>query len=177
MAIKALVLDRDGVINADSPDYIKSPEEWHPIPGSIEAIAQAKRAGIPVGIITNQSGVGRGYYSLETLADIHDKMYRLLAAHDTSVDCLFFCPHEPGEQCPCRKPKPSMLQMCARAFNVDLQDVMYLGDKLSDFQTEQAAGSQFALVTTGYGQATQKDSEIDLCFPDLSSAINTLLPR
>src|SRR3990167_9545563 len=101
-----IILDRDGVINFDSEFYIKSPAEWVPIPGSLEAIAKLKQAGFKIVIATNQSGIGRGFYTHEILAEIHDKMNNLLAELGVTLDGIFYCPHHPDEHCNCRKPEP-----------------------------------------------------------------------
>lgn len=168
---KALILDRDGVINADSPDYIKSPDEWTPIPGSLEAIARVKALGIPIAVITNQSGVGRGYYDLRTLAAIHDKMHTQLAMAGTRIDSLLFCPHHPDDQCVCRKPKPTMLKAACLDLGVAVSDALYIGDKESDFKTALAAGCHFAFVATGYGNSVVKQIYQAPIFSDLFEAI------
>lgn len=173
---QALILDRDGVINADSSNYIRSPEEWQPLPGSLEAIAKVKRLGIPVGVITNQSGVGRGYYDLATLAAIHDKMHSLLWEHSATIDSLLFCPHHPKEGCTCRKPQSTMLTMCCQNLGVSPTEVLYIGDKKSDYETAMAAGSHFALVRTGYGEETLKSSSKVSVYADLAAAVEAMFP-
>ena len=173
MEYKALILDRDGVINADSPNYIKSPDEWIPLPGSLEAIAKVKAQGIPVGVITNQSGIGRKYYDLATLAAIHLKMHLLLSTLNTKVDSLMFCPHHPDDQCACRKPKPSLLRAMCSELSVPPSKVLYIGDKESDYRTAQAAGSHFALVRTGYGSSTKDELSQVPCFTDLAQAVES----
>jgi D-glycero-D-manno-heptose 1,7-bisphosphate phosphatase len=150
--LKLIILDRDGVINHDSDDYIKSPQEWLPIAGSIEAIALLKRAGYHVAIATNQSGIGRDYYDLATLQAMHNKMQNLLAVHQVAVDYIAYCPHRPDEACLCRKPKAGMLLDIAQHFKVDLQHVTMVGDTLSDMQAAHNAGAHFVLVKTGKGQ-------------------------
>ena len=106
--METIVLDRDGVINEDSDEYIKSPDEWHPIAGSMQAIARLNHAGYRVVIATNQSGVGRGLYSIETLGEIHSKMCQKLQEAGGSVEAIFYCPHIPEDDCDCRKPKPGL---------------------------------------------------------------------
>ena len=117
--IEFIILDRDGVINEDSDAYIKSPDEWHPIPNSLEAIAQLNAHGYPVVVATNQSGVGRGYYSEQTLDLIHDKFRKALAAVGGHVDGIFVCPHHPDDGCSCRKPKPGLFLKIGQEFGVD----------------------------------------------------------
>lgn len=149
-----IVLDRDGVINKDSPHFIKSPDEWIPIPGSLEAIARLKQAGHTVVVATNQSGVGRGLYTLDTLAAIHQKMLAALQAVGASLDGIYYCPHHPDEGCDCRKPKAGMMHQIARDFNPNWPDAMLVGDSLRDLQSAAAVGCPATLVLTGKGQET-----------------------
>jgi len=148
---KIIILDRDGVINQDSDGYIKSPEEWIPIPGSLEAIAELNRAGYQVVVITNQSGIGRGYYSEEMLQKIHAKMEKALEQVGGKIEKIYYCPHAPEENCNCRKPKTALFEQVAHDFDVDLKDVFFVGDKFQDFQAAKNAGCKFILVQTGYG--------------------------
>lgn len=152
--VSMVILDRDGVINHDSDQYIKSVDEWIPIDGSLDAIARLNAAGFPVTVATNQSGIGRGYYDLATLDAMHDKFRRLLAEKGGSVDGIVFCPHLPGDHCACRKPQPGMLQQLAEQFSVDLADSIFVGDTASDVQTARAVGAQPVLVKTGKGERT-----------------------
>ena len=149
-----LILDRDGVINQDSDDYIKSPEEWMPIPGSLEAIAHFNQLGIKVVVATNQSGVGRGLFTLDTLAAIHQKMQAMLKAAGGHIDGVYFCPHHPDDGCDCRKPKPGLLLQIQRDFNIDLTQAIVVGDSLRDIQAAQAVGAYPMLVKTGKGERT-----------------------
>jgi D-glycero-D-manno-heptose 1,7-bisphosphate phosphatase len=149
-----IILDRDGVINHDSVDYIKSPAEWLPIVGSLEAIARFNQAGYKVIIATNQSGLARGYYDEATLQQIHDKFISLLTAAGGQVQEIFFCPHHPDDKCTCRKPKPGMLHDIAKKYGVDLSRTIFIGDSLSDVQVAQHAGCEPVLVLTGNGQRT-----------------------
>jgi D-glycero-D-manno-heptose 1,7-bisphosphate phosphatase len=149
-----IILDRDGVINHDSVDYIKSPEEWVAIPGSLEAIAHLNRAGFHVLIATNQSGVGRGYYDLATLDEIHEKLTHELATVGGCIDGIFFCPHQPDEGCDCRKPKPGMLLQMKEKFNLDLTQIFFIGDSHVDIQAALTAGCKPLLVMTGNGERT-----------------------
>lgn len=149
-----IILDRDGVINQDSPDYIKNPEEWHPLEGSIEAIAALKKAGHRVFVATNQSGIGRGLYSERVLHAMHCKMARLLQEYDCQVDGIYFCPHLPDEKCRCRKPLPGMLLQIAEEHHVQLDKAFYVGDSRKDLEAAEAAGIQGILVLTGNGKKT-----------------------
>ena len=149
---RMVIIDRDGVINQDSESYIKSPEEWHPLPGSLEAINRLKKAGYLVTIATNQSGVGRGLYSEETLHEIHAKMTRMLAARGVVVDGIFYCPHRPEENCICRKPKPGLLFKIARQFDIDLSETPFVGDSISDIRAAVMAKAIPILVRTGKGE-------------------------
>ena len=152
--MKLVILDRDGVINQDSDSYIKSPEEWRPIPGSLEAIARLNHAGFLVVLATNQSGVGRGLFEVSTLNAIHDRMHRALAQIGGRIDAIFFCPHAQDANCGCRKPRSGLLEEIARRFNVDLKGVPSIGDALRDLQAAAAVGAAPILVLTGKGQKT-----------------------
>lgn len=149
-----IVLDRDGVINRDSDDYIKSPEEWIPIEGSLEAIALLNRSGFRVVVATNQSGIDRGLFSIDTLFEIHKKMYRLLAEVGGTLDGVFFCPHKPKSGCDCRKPKPGLLHQIERRLGASLKDVPVVGDSLRDLEAARAVGAAPVLVRTGKGERT-----------------------
>src|SRR5690606_15356620 len=130
--MRLVILDRDGVINEDSDAYIKSPDEWIPIPGSLEAIARLNRAEYRVVVASNQSGLARGLFDADTLSRIHEKMHRALADVGGAVDAVFFCPHGPDDECDCRKPRPGLLQDIARRLNVSLRGVPAVGDSLRD---------------------------------------------
>jgi D-glycero-D-manno-heptose 1,7-bisphosphate phosphatase len=158
--VKLIILDRDGVINYDSDQFIKSPQEWRPIEGSMEAIALLNQWGWRVVVATNQSGVGRGLFDMDTLAAIHDKMHRTVAQAGGRIDAIFFCPHAADSKCACRKPKPGMLLEIAERFNVDLNDVPVVGDSLRDLQSAVAAGALPVLVRTGKGGKTEADPEL-----------------
>lgn len=176
--MRLVILDRDGVINQDSDDYIKSPEEWVPLPGSLEAIARLNQAGFTVAVATNQSGIGRGLYDLETLEAIHAKLHGLLAEQDGHIDGIFFCPHTPEEHCDCRKPAPGLLQQISEHFGVALLGVPMVGDALRDLQAARAVGASPMLVRTGKGMRTLEQGE-DLedvpVFDDLSAAVDAML--
>lgn len=152
-----IILDRDGVINHDSEQFIKSPDEWRPIPGSLEAIALLNRWGWRVVVASNQSGVGRGLFDMDTLNAIHDKMVKALAQVGGRLDAIFFCPHPADSTCNCRKPKPGMLIDIGERFNADLKGVPMIGDSLRDLQAGVAVGGRPCLVLTGKGQKTRED--------------------
>jgi D-glycero-D-manno-heptose 1,7-bisphosphate phosphatase len=154
MSEKYILLDRDGVINQDSDDYIKSPDEWIPIEGSLEAIALLNKNGFKVAVISNQSGIARGYYSLETLNSMHDKMQRLLAEKGGKIEAIYFCPHSPMDKCNCRKPKTGLLELFSREKNILLKDIFFVGDSLSDMKAAQAVAAAPLLVKTGKGLKT-----------------------
>jgi D-glycero-D-manno-heptose 1,7-bisphosphate phosphatase len=154
MSKKLIILDRDGVINHDSDDYIKSPDEWNPIEGSLEAIALLNKHDYKVVVITNQSGLSRGYYDEAMLAEIHQKMHQLTAAKGGKIEAIFYCPHGPNDQCDCRKPKPGLLTRFSKQFNTSLSNIYFIGDKSGDIQAAEAAGAKPILVKTGKGQNT-----------------------
>ncbi len=140
--MKLVILDRDGVINRDSDQFIKSPEEWLPLPGSLEAIARLTQWGYRVVVATNQSGVGRGLFDMGTLNAIHDKMIKAVALAGGRIDSIFFCPHAAESTCECRKPRPGMLREVAMRYSTDLNGVPAIGDSLRDLQA--AAGGRTA---------------------------------
>ena len=154
--MKLVVLDRDGVINVDSDEYIKSPEEWKPIPGSLEAIARLTQAGYQVVVATNQSGLRRGLFDMAALNAMHIKMHKAVNQVGGSIDAVFFCPHAPDAGCACRKPQPGMLLEIARRFKLALTEVAVIGDSLRDLQAASAAGARPVLVLTGKGEKTLK---------------------
>jgi len=137
--VKLIILDRDGVINYDSPNYIKTPEEWIPIPGSLEAIAQLCQAGFSIAVASNQSGIGRGYYTTATLEAIHQKMLDAAAAAGGKIEKIVYCPHIPSDNCTCRKPKTGLLKIIADYFHCDLNHVPFIGDQMSDVEAAIAA--------------------------------------
>lgn len=161
---KIIILDRDGVINYDSYEYIKTPDEWHAIPGSLEAIAQLNRAGFYVMVATNQSGIGRGYYDLAMLDLIHEKMFFELSSVGGHIEEVFFCPHLPAEHCHCRKPEPGMLEQIQKKYAVDLSDVFFIGDKLTDVQAARAAGCKPLLVLSAL---EKKRTEVEPALNDV----------
>lgn len=177
-AVKLIVLDRDGVINHDSEQFIKSPDEWRPIPGSLEAIARLNHAGYRVVVATNQSGVGRGLFDMGTLNAIHEKMHRALAQVGGRIDAVFFCPHTADSSCECRKPRPGLLREAGRRFNAEMSGVPAIGDGLRDLQAAEAVGAQPMLVLTGKGERTLREGAFPkntVIFPDLAFAVSALL--
>lgn len=178
--MRLVILDRDGVINEDSDDFIKSADEWVPIPGSLEAIAQMTHAGYSIAIATNQSGIGRGLFETETFHEMHKKMITLLEEMGGAVDAVFYCPHMPNSNCSCRKPKPGMLLDIARRFKLEtLAGVYAIGDSYRDIEAARAAGATPVLVKTGKGMRTLDEhaNQLDdvLVFDDLMMATNSLL--
>ncbi len=172
--MKLVILDRDGVINFDSDQYIKTPSEWKPIPQSLEAIARLNHMGYRVVVATNQSGVGRGLFDMSTLNAINDKMYRALANVGGRIDALFFCPHTNENNCDCRKPKAGMLLNIAERFNVNLESVPFIGDSLKDLMAAATVGAQPILVRTGKGNSTSKSPDLPdniVQFDDLNEAV------
>jgi D-glycero-D-manno-heptose 1,7-bisphosphate phosphatase len=153
--MKLVILDRDGTINHDSDQYIKSPSEWRPIKGSLEAIARLTQAGWRVVVATNQSGIGRGLFDMATLNAIHGAMHRAVHLAGGRIDAIFFCPHAGDANCECRKPKPGMLLEIAKRMNVELAGVPMVGDSLRDLQAAAAAGARPVLVLTGKGRKTR----------------------
>jgi len=151
---KTIILDRDGVINEDSVGYIKSLAEWVPIPGSLQAIADLSKSGFSVFVITNQSGIGRGYYSLQAMQQIHDHMLQEVDKLGGAIQGIYFCPHHPDLQCECRKPNTGMFLQLAKEHSVDLQQSFYVGDKLTDLQAGDGVNAQSILVKTGNGEDT-----------------------
>ncbi len=148
--IKLILLDRDGVINYDSPDFIKSPDEWRDIPGSLEAIALLNKAGIKVAIASNQSGLARGYFTEKTLQKIHQKMLSELEKHGGHIDKIFYCPHGPNDNCECRKPKPGMLLEAFKYFNITSEEACFAGDSQRDIDAAKAAGCAAILITENH---------------------------
>ena len=147
--MKLIILDRDGTINEDRDDYVKSPEEWVPLPGALEAIARLNHAGWHTVIATNQSGLGRGTFDMATLNAMHTKMNQLLARQGGRIDAVFFCPHSPEDDCHCRKPRSGLFEQIGERFGVQLKDVPVVGDSLRDLQAGAAVGCETHLVRTG----------------------------
>ena len=153
-----VLLDRDGVINEDSDDFVKSPEEWQPIAGSLEAIAMLNAHGYRVAVISNQSGLARGLFDEATLAKIHDKMCQLALENGGEIAAIYYCPHGPDSLCACRKPKPGLLLQCAAEQGFQLSTTWFIGDSLRDVEAASAAGALPILVKTGKGEQTVKNN-------------------
>lgn len=176
--MKLIILDRDGVINQDSDAFVKNPDEWVALPGSLQAIARLTQAGWKVVVATNQSGLARGLFDMDTLTAIHTKMRRELAAAGGSVDAVFMCPHGPDDDCACRKPRPGMFEQIGRRYDIALAGVPAVGDSLRDLQASSAAGCSPWLVLTGNGRKTQAKGGLPdntrVC-DDLSAVADALL--
>lgn len=174
-----VILDRDGVINYDSDTYIKSPEEWVPIPGSLDAIGRLTKAGYRVVVATNQSGLARNLFDIGTLNRIHAKMLEQVVAIGGSIEAVFFCPHGPADRCTCRKPRTGLFQDISQRLGVSLNGVPVIGDALRDIQAARAVDARPILVRTGKGETTLEDGgpwlEDVSVFDDLESAVQFLL--
>jgi D-glycero-D-manno-heptose 1,7-bisphosphate phosphatase len=178
MPNKLVILDRDGVINFDSAQFIKNPAEWKPIPGSLEAIARLTQSGYKVVVATNQSGVGRGLFDMEMLNQIHSKMHKAVVTLGGRIDAIFYCPHTADSKCECRKPKPGMFKRIAETLNVDLTGIPAVGDSLRDLQAGAALGCQPMLVLTGKGSKTKDENDLPagtLEFADLAAVVDYIL--
>lgn len=175
--MKLLILDRDGVINQDSDAYIKTLDEWIPIPGAIAAIARLSKAGWTVAVATNQSGIARGYYDLATLECMHTRLRELVAEQGGELGVVVYCPHGPDEGCDCRKPKPGMLRQIAQHYGVDLRGVWFVGDSRGDLDAALAVDCQPVLVKTGKGERTLTKPLPDgtRVFDDLAAVADHLL--
>ncbi len=176
--MKLIILDRDGVINYDSDQYIKGPDEWRPIPGSLEAIARLNQADYRVVVATNQAGIGRGLFDMATLNAIHDKLHKAVAQAGGHIDAIFFCPHTNAANCNCRKPKPGLLEDIGQRYHVDLTDVPAIGDSLRDLQAAVAVGAKPILVLSGKGKRTVADGGLPARTPiyaNLAEAVTAIL--
>ena len=181
--MKLIILDRDGTINGDSDDYVKSPEEWLPLPGALEAIARLNHAGWHVVIASNQSGLGRGLFDVASLNAIHAKMHKMLAAAGGRVDAVFYCPHSPQESCTCRKPLPGLFEQIGARFGVPLKGVPTAGDSSRDLQAGAAVGCEPHLVLTGKSAQYRAGGQPDglpygtFFHQDLSAFVDFILER
>jgi D-glycero-D-manno-heptose 1,7-bisphosphate phosphatase len=176
--MKLIVLDRDGVINYDSAQFVKSPNEWKPIPGSLEAIAQLHQAGYRVVVATNQSGVGRGLLEMSTLNAIHEKMHRMLSQVGGRIDAIFYCPHSAEANCACRKPKPGLFEEISSRFNASLDGVPCVGDSQRDLECAVHVHGQPILVLTGKGEKTVQGNALPpntKVFADLAEAVKFIV--
>ena len=181
--MKIVILDRDGTINHDSDEYIKSPEEWRALPGALEAISRLNHAGYHVVIATNQSGLGRGLMDVAALNAIHKRMIKQLAAVGGRIDAIFYCPHAPTDGCTCRKPMPGLIEQIAERFGLEMQGVAFVGDTLNDMQAAVAAGCVPHLVLTGKSEALRGQA-LPSVFPvgthmhiDLNAFVDVLLKK
>ena len=175
--MKLIVLDRDGVINYDSDDYIKTVAEWIPLPGALDAIARLSRAGWTVAVATNQSGLARGYYTVPTLESMHQVLRDAVQQRGGHLGLITYCPHGPDDGCTCRKPLPGLLTQVAEHYQTALDDVWFVGDSLRDLQAAVAVNAQPVLVCTGKGEQTREKKLPDntLIFADLSAVADHLL--
>ncbi len=176
--MKMIILDRDGVINHDSPEFIKSPAEWLPIPGSLEAIARLNQAGYRVVVASNQSGIARELFDMQTLNAIHHKMHSGAQQVGAAIDAIFFCPHAAADNCDCRKPKAGMFAEISRRFNVSLKGVPTVGDSLRDLEAGFNSGCVPHLVLTGKGEKTFQSGGLPpgtKVYADLASMVHALL--
>ncbi len=175
---KLVVLDRDGTINRDSPQYVKNANEWDALPGALEAIAQLSQAGWTVCVATNQSGIGRGLFTIVDLHSMHDKMRRQVEALGGQIASVYFCPHTPDDNCACRKPAPGLLEEISTRYKVSLRDVPVIGDSSRDLQAAEAVDARPILVRTGNGSKTLK-TEYKNCaievYDDLGAAAAALI--
>ena len=172
-----VILDRDGVINHDSPEYIRSPEQWKPIDGSLEAIVALCGAGFAPVVVSNQSGVGRGLLSAGTLERIHARMSEAVAAAGGQLSGIYHCPHKPQDGCGCRKPAVGLVRKMERALGYSARGAPLIGDKLSDLQLARNVGARPILVRTGYGATTlaaPDDSTVEV-YADLAQAAAALI--
>ncbi len=175
-----IILDRDGVINNESDEHIKSPDEWVPIPGSLEAIARLSRADYRVVVVTNQSGIAKGLFDIDMLNRIHARMLERVRQKGGEIDAIFFCPHGPDDLCACRKPRPGMLVDLAGRLKINLAAVPAVGDSLRDLQAARAAGAMPILVRSGKGEVTESQLIGTECastpvFDDLSAFVGALV--
>ena len=154
-ARELIILDRDGVINRDSKDFVKSPDEWQPLPGSIDAIARLSKAGYTLAVASNQSGLARGLFGRDALEAMHDKLHRLVGDAGGRIDRIVVCPHGPDDGCDCRKPKPGLLEQLGQHYEQDLDGVIVVGDSLRDLEAAAAINAQPVLVRTGNGSETE----------------------
>lgn len=181
--MKLIILDRDGVINEDSKDFIKSPDEWRPLKGSLEAIGRLAQAGFHIVIITNQSGIGRKLFSADMLGQIHVRMLDYVQQHGGTIESIMFCPHHPDDGCECRKPKAGMYHSLAKRLNTNFDGVYSIGDSIRDLQAAHTAGALPVLVKTGNGKKSLRaieqglHPELNECgqFDNLAKFVDALL--
>jgi len=175
--MKLIILDRDGVINFDSDQYIKSPEEWKPIPGSLDAIARLTQNGWRIVVATNQAGVGRGLFNMAALNAMHNKMHRAVNQAGGRIEAVFYCPDTDVSKSYCRKPNPGMLLAISERYNALLPDMPMVGDSLRDLQAADAVHAQPILVLTGKGEQTRAEGgypKHTVIHPDLAAVAQSL---
>lgn len=177
--MKLIILDRDGVINEDSAEYVRTAQQWRPLPGSLEAIARLSHAGYRVVVATNQAGLARRLFDFDALAAMHGKFLRLLGEFGGRVDGIFFCPHAPEAHCACRKPRPGLLLDIARRYQIELTGIPMVGDSIRDMEAARAAGARPILVRTGNGLRTERENASALTdvkvYDDLTATAEALL--
>lgn len=181
--IKLVILDRDGTINHDSLEYIKSPDEWMAMPGALDAIARLNHGGWHVVVASNQSGLGRGLFEVSDLNDIHAKMHQQLALLGGRIDAVFYCPHTPDDGCQCRKPAAGLFEQISDRYGLDLKGVPVVGDSVRDLVAGAAVGCEPHLVLTGKG-VSHRGRKLPESFPpdthihaDLAAFADYLLER
>jgi D-glycero-D-manno-heptose 1,7-bisphosphate phosphatase len=177
--MRLIILDRDGVINEDSDEYIKSPDEWHALPGSLEAIARLTKANYRVIVASNQSGLARRMFDIQALNRIHHKMHQHVTELGGQIEAIFFCPHAPKDHCDCRKPRNGLFREISRRLCINLDNVPVVGDSLRDIQAARSAGARPILVRTGKGAATLSKHAAELrdvaVYDNLAEAVDALL--
>ena len=175
--MRLVILDRDGVINKESDAFIKSPQEWIPLPGSLEAIARLTQAGYTVVVASNQSGIGRGLFSVKTLEDIHEYMKAAVAKAGGKIDSIFICPHKPEDNCDCRKPKPGLFHRIMAYYTVPLKGVPVVGDAVRDLEAAQAVRARPILVRTGRGEEALKQLGAKAAFTEVYANLNSVVTQ
>ncbi len=176
--MRSIFLDRDGVINEERLEFVRSPADWKPLPGSLEAIARARRAGYRIIVVSNQSGIARGLLDITTLNAIHRRLLEDLAHFGGHIDAFFFCPHGPEDNCSCRKPKAGLLLTAKERLGLDLAKTPFIGDRISDLLAAKRAGAIPVLVRTGIDTITDAETR-DIgrveCFDTLRDAVNAVI--
>lgn len=180
--LRAILLDRDGVINRERADYVKSWQEFEFLPGVLSALRRLAAHTLPILVITNQSGIGRGVIQQETVTTIHTQLCTAVTAAGGRIDAFFVCPHHPAAACSCRKPKPGLLFQAAQQFQFPLEQAVFIGDAMTDFEAARAAGCQSILVKSGRQGADLEHLFVDVMLPppivaDLSAAVDLLLAK